>query len=412
MKTRSGSRRAVSSELRKSIVKLNPLALSFLAAGWIATPAHALDHLWSGGTGDWANFSNWTPLGVPGNGDTATLNGGNPQVTFAELVGGLVIKAGTLSGAGTLTVTGQATLTGGAQSGSGTTVYNGPLSINGTHYLAGGGRLMQTNSTTTWSTGNVAMNGSNTITNNGTWLDNTLVDSHIGGGNYGSAKVFNNVGSFIKSGNTTTNLYTAVNNAGSVSVNQGTLAVSGAINNQGDIEVAAPAVFHGNTKSFLNEGLIAGLGTVRTYINDDLVNAGRIAPGIHSIGTLTIDGGLSMTATSDLLIELGGSGFSDLLAITDDVKLGGTLSIYASAYSPVAGDEFVIMTFDERVTSSLFDNVVWHDLGAGYRLDVIYNEHNVTLAVAAVPEASTLWMALSGIGLVGLSVRVRRRTVH
>jgi hypothetical protein len=150
--------------------------------------------------------------------------------------------------------------------------------------------------------------------------------------------------------------------------------------------------------TFVNGGRIEGAGQV---IAPAIVNAGRIAPG-SSPGLLTIDSDLQMETTSALEIEIDGAlaGDFDVLAIKGDASLGGELSVARLAgYTPALGDSFTVMTM-AGVRSGEFATTTFHDFGAGVRFSVLYNEHDVTLGVIAVPEPGTWVMLLAGLGLV------------
>jgi hypothetical protein len=98
----------------------------------------------------------------------------------------------------------------------------------------------------------------------------------------------------------------------------------------------------------------------------------------------------------------------DLLAITGDASLGGELSVARLAgYTPALGDSFVVMTFTGS-GSGEFAVESFHGFGTGVVLSVLYNDHNVTLGVTAVPEPTTWVMILAGLGLV-IGVAQRRR---
>ncbi len=73
------------------------------------------------------------------------------------------------------------------------------------------------------------------------------------------------------------------------------------------------------------------------------------------------------------------------------------------------GDSFVVATFDDRLANSTFSSVSMHGFGSGVHFDVLYHQHDVTLAVTAVPEPEQYLMLLAGLGLMGAVAR-RRRT--
>ena len=150
-----------------------------------------------------------------------------------------------------------------------------------------------------------------------------------------------------------------------------------------------------------------GNGTIQTLANNDLVNSGMINPGNGSIGHLTLDGDLNQTASGVINFELASLSSFDRLTVTDDVTLGGTIAVLNLGYAPVVGDSFVVATFDERLNGSMFSSVT-HGFGSGVNFNVIYHEHDVTLAVTAVPEPESWAMLLAGLGLVGAMARRRR----
>jgi hypothetical protein len=67
------------------------------------------------------------------------------------------------------------------------------------------------------------------------------------------------------------------------------------------------------------------------------------------------------------------------------------------------------MTFDENLGGSTFAGLTTQGYGAGVTFNVVYNLHDVTLEVVAVPEPETWGMLLAGLGLVGFAARRRSR---
>jgi hypothetical protein len=96
--------------------------------------------------------------------------------------------------------------------------------------------------------------------------------------------------------------------------------------------------------------------------------------------------------------------------VSGNATLGGALNVVKLAnYNPHVGDSFRVMTFADHGATT-FDNVSYSGFGAGVLFGVVYNPTNVTLQVAAVPEAETWAMLLVGIGLVGFRLRGHRST--
>lgn len=55
-----------------------------LALGLLQTPAWAVDYIWQGGSGFWDDAGRWTLLGVPGSGDSATIQGTGTGAVLAR----------------------------------------------------------------------------------------------------------------------------------------------------------------------------------------------------------------------------------------------------------------------------------------------------------------------------------------
>ena len=84
---------------------LRALAL-LLPAALIAGPAGAVDRSWFGGNGNWADAANWSPAGVPGSTDKATLGTGSATLSASASVGSLFNDATINVLSGTLLPTG------------------------------------------------------------------------------------------------------------------------------------------------------------------------------------------------------------------------------------------------------------------------------------------------------------------
>ena len=206
--------------------------------------------------GNWSSAANWSPNGLPGGGDSAAITTtGNYTVAVnsAQSIGTLTLGASTgdgtvqtlniQSGAFTLnnasggTAQGALSISGGALTWSG-----GALSglmtvgINGVLNIAAGGNTVEFKGLTL--TNNGTVNWTNTpiwsglgmtvyIYNFGLW--NEQSDDYFAGAVYGGATVFDNFGTFLKSGNagtTTLDAGCTLNNSGTVSVQSGTLSLS------------------------------------------------------------------------------------------------------------------------------------------------------------------------------------------
>ncbi|MGA2032392.1 MAG: Ig-like domain repeat protein [Thermoguttaceae bacterium] len=92
-------------------------------------------------------------------------------------------------------------------------------------------------------------------------------------------------------------------------------------------------------------GTIAGVGTVCA----DILNSGTLLPGdvgkAPAIGTLTVAGDYAADAPGTLGVDIASATSNDLLYVTGEATLGGTLDVWLlNDYQPKAGDRFVIVT--------------------------------------------------------------------
>ena len=120
------------------------------------------------------------------------------------------------------------------------------------------------------------------------------------------------------------------------------------VNDNGTVE--ANVIYNWNT------GIIRGDG----YLSGDVRNFGTLSPG-NSIGTLNIDGDLTMDPNGTLEVEIDNSGNSDLLSVTGDVEIqGGTVkaistdTIIGSRQYTIVEANSVSGTFD-TLDSALLD---------------------------------------------------------
>ncbi|MGQ3101638.1 MAG: autotransporter domain-containing protein [Sphingopyxis solisilvae] len=126
--------------------------------------------------------------------------------------------------------------------------------------------------------------------------------------------------------------------------------LTGTVNTNGTIQTAGDYL--------LLSGLLTGAGTVRTPFLTSVL--GSIAPGtMTTTGTLTIAGNLVLSSGSNLFIDLGPSGASDVLAVvanggsTGNATLGGAVSFSpVSGYRITAGDRFTFLTAAGGVTGT------------------------------------------------------------
>jgi hypothetical protein len=389
-----------------------PLALALACvASLAATPAVSASYDWLGNVGNWDDATQWSLIGVPGAGDWARIHSGAVSVTANRAVQRLSLSGGAIRDIGSLSVSGLTEYSGGTVGGfGGNLIANGGLSISGsgTKTLGtssvGVSSGIVNNGAATWSgTGRIDNWSNGRFTNSATGTLDIQNDTDFRSG------TLINQGRIVKSvgagGVASTDITAQVQNTGTIEVDRGRLRVSSAFDNQGTVTTLAGAVFESISTSFTNSGILRGNGTIRTALNDDLVNNATIAPGL-STGTLTVDGDLRFGAGGRLQIELASLSDFDQLLITDDVSFGGLLEVVNAGYVPSFGDSFVIVRFDQRLSTNVFSGLNLVGWSPGLDFTVTYNLNDVTLTAVPEPGTWALWLA----GLVGISAIARRRS--
>jgi hypothetical protein len=227
-------------------------------------------------------------------------------------------------------------------------------------------------------------------------------DSSFDWNGVGAVPTFNNIAgaTFTKSGGTGasgTQLGLVFNNAGTVSVQSGTLQLGGnfaggqPILNSGTVTIgygttlaavsdydqtAGSTTLSGGTFSGGNlniqGGVLSGSGT----INANVTNAGQVIPGgIGAAGVLTVNGTYTQTATGGLDIELGGTSPGsqyDQLAVSRTASLSGTLNVATiNAFQPAFGNSFQVLTFGS--SSGNFATYNAPSLASGLFLDSVFS---------------------------------------
>jgi hypothetical protein len=218
------------------------------------------------------------------------------------------MSGGVLGSSGTLTADGPVLFTGGTMQDPGILTCNGTFTVSG---AASKGvqfsRVINTNAGTVLA-GNLGLSTAAVINNAGTW--DVQNDSTLSWG-VGTAPAFNNnaTGTFKKSAGSGTSAVTLpFNNAGSVLVQSGTIALNGGGTNTASFDVAAGTTlqFNGNTYNWNTGTTVGGNGRVLLSSTTLGVNADVAIPATMSFdmaggiltGTakLTTGGPLNWTA--------------------------------------------------------------------------------------------------------------------
>jgi fibronectin-binding autotransporter adhesin len=156
-------------------------------------------------------------------------------------------------------------------------------------------------------------------------LNNNILSTH--GGNFsGAITETAGPGGILKVTDELLTLSGTSNYTGLTDVQEGTLSVIGSVTSPVQI----------NSEAFL-----IGTGSVGPTAND-----GTVSPGT-SIGTLTVNGNYTQSASGDLLIEISDDGTSDLLNVTGNANLapGATLTLEPEPGIYPAGSTFTFMNY-------------------------------------------------------------------
>ena len=186
---------------------------------------------------------------------------------------------------------------------------------NGTATLTGSGNISHLGGT----------NAYVTFTNTSTGVFDIQSDAGFVYSNAGT-RLLSNAGLLKKSASTgTSSISWNVDNAGTVEVDSGTLRFQGTFTQPATGRI----VVNGGTANFANpltvQGMLTGNGTIAAATVTH--SAGVVSPGL-SAGTLTIDGNLTLSATSVVQYDLGT--VSDRLVVNGNLNLAGLFDFTAA----------------------------------------------------------------------------------
>ncbi|MDZ7615976.1 MAG: PEP-CTERM sorting domain-containing protein, partial [Patescibacteria group bacterium] len=135
----------------------------------------------------------------------------------------------------------------------------------------------------------------------------------------------------------------------------------------------------------------------------DLVQqGGTLAPG-RSIGTTAIYGNYTQAAAGTLEIEIAGLASFDLVAVSGDALLSGSLNVLLlDSYTAALGDYFDILTTtgDLTVEFASITGDTPNPVFGWWETSVIEGVDGFTLRLSAVPEPGSAMLVLLGIAIL------------
>lgn len=301
--------------------------------------------------------------------------------------------------------------------GAGGTTLNGhgviELSNNSTNriYATTGATVLHNMNNTIRGSGQLGI-GQLTLTNSGTIEANQSVPLTV---DLTNSSTFTNQGTLRASNGATLAFNDALTNAAAIAVLSGSaFTTTGALT-----QTAGSTSLQGGTLSAegtaLQGGLLQGSGT----INGAVTSGGTIAPGASGlaagIGTLTFNHALTLTPTSLLQLEIGGTGNTDRI-IAPNAFLQGALAVsFANGFQAGVqpGDTFTLLsTVNANGLTGTFNGLangarfLTTDGFATFQINYAGNALLLSNFVA-VPEPSTY--LLLGFGAAVIFVAHRRR---
>jgi len=226
--------------------------------------------------------------------------------------------------------------------------------------------------------------GNALIYNYGLW--NAQSDNTFQGGTDGGSTLFDNFGTFLKSGNSgTTMLDSGVlfTNTGTVQASSGTLSFASTF-----VQNAGQTVLNGGNFTFsqvaqLLGGTLAGTGTITGSVSNNAAIGTGASPGL-----LAISGNYTEGPNAHLAIKLSGTSAGanyDQLFVGGNASLAGSLDVsYWNGFTPSASNVFTVLACSAR--AGQFSAVT----SPGNGLDALYSATNVLVVVHHPPPTAQL----------------------
>jgi len=233
----------------------------------LANLAQGASYIWNGTSGNWTDSTRWSPNGIPGATDTATINSGVVSVSADTTVGTLNFNGGTINGVGPLRIATQMSWTAGNREGPGVTAIGtgAVLNLSGASVKGFYYHTLQNEGTINWDgSGNWGGHSGPILSNLVGGVVNLLSDSSLTRFNSG-AQIYN-AGTIRKSGGSgTQTLEASLVNTGTLEISTGVLSLTGSY---------SPAA--NSTNRFAIGGYAAGTGFGRLAATGALTVAGQL----------------------------------------------------------------------------------------------------------------------------------------
>jgi len=283
------------------------------------------------------------------------INGGTLRISddanLGAASGALSFDGGTLQNTGAISSARAVTL----NAGGGTLQTDASLALSGA--IDGAGGLTKTGAATLTLTGNNSYAGGTTISGGTLQLGNGGTSGAIVG------DIVNN-GALAVNRSDTLTLGGTISGSGTVNqIGSGTTVLSGNNSYTGGTTISAGTlIVDGNQAAAIGQtsvntgGVLGGSGTLGG--NVVVANGGAIHPGaVGSVGTLTVNGDLALSAGSSLNYDFGqanvvGGAFNDLINVHGNLKLGGTLNVNVSPGGTFGPGLYRVINYDGALTDN------------------------------------------------------------
>jgi hypothetical protein len=324
---------------------------------------------------------------------------------------------------------------------NGVALQDGPAAVNGLTHINANVFDMDGGGNTAWDVNHIMTITADSIDST---ISNTF-DGTLDVDNFFSLLKIELTGGFDKwTMNGELNLNNPLPVGAAVRVDGSTMRVTGDLNTDGRVRIAANAEFAGAGQISFADGeaelameqltiaeagaTFLGDGTLRNRSTGELVllaGASLADVGLVNEGQLKIGNSPGIAQVDRFEnapdgvwgLEIGGhvAGTEhDFLAVTDGpTTLGGTLTVDlidagGGLFLPEIGDEFTILTSFAAISGAFLDEPVSHAAGHAYFWKVLYHPHDVTLRLddVTVPEPRSLaFAALSTLAILRSSPR-------